>query len=637
MVFLSKSDFKVANSCPTKLYYKKLRYPSTTTYSNNYTRMLADGGYAIAKMARLLYPFGREMEVTHDLETSINETREALQQENIILFEPVIYANNKLIRVDILIKTGRKFQLIEVKSKSFDSSQNKGLLETRGINIFRNKKNGKISSDWKPYIEDVAYQTFVLQEMLDELFDKNEGDNSAKNKPEIHPFLFMPDKAKTSAIALANQFKITRTKSQLIPSKFSGIQIDFTGDLEALLQNHILSLIEIDREVQEVLPEVVSRSEIYLESIVDGLNKIEVPLTKHCKSCEFRVDNGWQDISLSDRKDGFKECWGELADVEPHIFDLYHMGRVGGNETPVVNDLIQMGKVNMYDMPLELLDDSVFSFRQLIQLEYTRSNQEWMSTQLPKIVAECSYPIHFIDFETSRMALPYQAGMRPYEQVAFQWSCHTIPFLGAEPIHSDWINLSDVFPSFSFAEALMAQIGDCGTVLTWATHENSVLRDIYYQMEDYGYDNPQLKAWLTRIAKLNSKDKTQMVDMNALTLKHYFHPKMKGRTSLKCVLPAIWQSNPYLHEIPWMRAYFKEVDGKILNPYDTLPPLEIADREEVITEGTGAMLAYQDMMYGENQDCPDIKQMWCELLKQYCCLDTMAMVIIWTHWLKKLM
>lgn len=29
-MYLSKSDFKVAQDCPSKLYYKKLKYPSLT-------------------------------------------------------------------------------------------------------------------------------------------------------------------------------------------------------------------------------------------------------------------------------------------------------------------------------------------------------------------------------------------------------------------------------------------------------------------------------------------------------------------------------------------------------------------------------------------------------------------------------
>jgi hypothetical protein len=44
------------------------------------------------------------------------------------------------------------------------------------------------------------------------------------------------------------------------------------------------------------------------------------------------------------------------------------------------------------------------------------------------------------------------------------------------------------------------------------------------------------------------------------------------------------------------------------------------------------MLAYQEILHGKHRDRPEVKEKWRELLRQYCCLDTMAMVIIWTHW-----
>ena len=43
---LSKSDFKVARTCGTKLYYKKLRYPSKQD-DDPYLEFLADGGYMV--------------------------------------------------------------------------------------------------------------------------------------------------------------------------------------------------------------------------------------------------------------------------------------------------------------------------------------------------------------------------------------------------------------------------------------------------------------------------------------------------------------------------------------------------------------------------------------------------------------
>jgi hypothetical protein len=645
MNYLTKSDFKVARSCATKLYYKKLGYP-TNSHMTPYMKSLSEGGFILHKMARLLYPEGVEVGVYDSVEKAIAQTKILLSQENITLFEPVIYSDRKLVRIDILVKEGNRFQLIEVKSKQFDSVENERQIQARGINIFRGKREGKVNSLWRPYIEDLAYQAWVLEEMLTE--------NGNARKVEIFPHLFLPDRAKSTQIdRLASYFDLKQIPAQSLNSKFSQIQVDFSGDLAALQQDCILTLIELKSEVEEILPQVQADAQVFLDSIsLEAIAKIPVAINKNCKNCEFRGD---RDSPNRDSRNGFEECWGELATVEPHILDLYQMGRIGGNATPLVNELINQRKVSLYDLPLTELNDPSFLHRQSIQIEYTRKNKEWFSPHLKKVMEKFKYPLHFIDFETSRLAIPYHPGMRSHEQVAFQWSCHSILSPNSEPIHREWLNLEDNFPNFLFAEALMQAIAtedngaedngnkdNGGTVFTWATHENSVLRDIYFQMQTYNYQNEQLKSWLQKIVKFDSRSEfrpsgasseIKLVDMNDLTLKHYFHPLMKSRTSLKCVLPAIWQTNPYLHQIPFLQSYLEtNTQGKILSPYQTLAKLEIGDRQVSIREGTEAMLAYQDLLYGKHKNDSKVKEKWRELLIQYCRLDTMAMVIIWLHW-----
>ena len=203
-----------------------------------------------------------------------------------------------------------------------------------------------------------------------------------------------------------------------------------------------------------------------------------------------------------------------------------------------------------------------------------------------------TYPLHFIDFETSRMAIPYHKGMNPYEQIAFQWSCHTVKAPGAPPDHEEWINVDRKFPNFEFARSLRKQIGDKGTVLTWAHHESSVLSDIALQMKKYRKDDGALADWL---ADTVDEDSGRILDLNKVTLKGYFHPDMRGKTSLKAVLPAVWNSDPALHELPWLTKYvqYDAAGGKVLDPYKTLKAIEIAGQAEAIREGTGAMRAYQ--------------------------------------------
>ena len=51
-----------------------------------------------------------------------------------------------------------------------------------------------------------------------------------------------------------------------------------------------------------------------------------------------------------------------------------------------------------------------------------------------------------------------------------------------------------------------------------------------------------------------------------------------------------------------------------------------------MNEGTGAMRAYFEMMFGQFSSDPAIKERWKQSLLNYCKLDTLSMVIIWYHW-----
>jgi hypothetical protein len=85
-----------------------------------------------------------------------------------------------------------------------------------------------------------------------------------------------------------------------------------------------------------------------------------------------------------------------------------------------------------------------------------------------------------------------------------------------------------------------------------------------------------------------------------------------------------------------MREQFSEWTGlpadASRDPYASLPAVEIGGTLQDVHEGTGAMRAYQEMMYGADKHDPVIADKWSELLKQYCRLDTLSMVLILEHW-----
>jgi Domain of unknown function(DUF2779) len=64
-----------------------------------------------------------------------------------------------------------------------------------------------------------------------------------------------------------------------------------------------------------------------------------------------------------------------------------------------------------------------------------------MSKDLPKILNSFKYPLPFIDFETTAVAVPYHAGMHPYEQVAFEWSCEERTLTTTQSLRESTVNV----------------------------------------------------------------------------------------------------------------------------------------------------------------------------------------------------
>ena len=597
-MFLTKSDFTVARTCSTKLYYKKLRYPSLQD-DDPYLQFLADGGYMVETMAKLLYPDGREIGRWDKPEEAFAATQQAIAAGNCTLFEATIINANFLARLDILQRFGRVLRLIEVKSTSIDSSED-------ADNPFRGKR-GNIISDWQPYLEDVTYQTVVLRRALPQF--------------EVIPHLCVVDKARTATPnSTFDKFVVRRGEGPL--GRFRP-QVEYQGDASRLPKEHVLAVVNVSDEVSELEEEVVAAADEFAATIRDdSVVRMPPEVGQKCKKCEYR-------LPLEVKQNGFVECWGKLATPDPHVLDLYRVDLVGGRNLDIVAQLAASGKAHLADVPEGMLTGATAE-RQRLQLECTAQGREFLDPQLREMLLRHEHPLHFIDFEGSRLAIPYHVGMHPYEQAAFQWSCHTISAPGGPLEHNEWLNAENAFPNFEFVRALRDQIGDRGTVYIWSHYEVDILREIRRQMDEYGKRDADLGAWLDRFT---AKHNPRVVDLCELARHYYFHPKIKGSLSIKYVLPAVWESDSALQADPSFTEYLRrDADGRLLNPYDTLPALPIGQQEEVVQEGTGAMRVYQEMMYGVASTDPTVRENYRRLLLQYCRLDTVAMVMIWRHW-----
>ena len=131
--YLTKSRFKLALDCPTKLYYTRKEEYENQSDSDSFLEGLAQGGFQVEELARMDYPDGHAiLGEDYNYQLLADKTKELLKQENVTIFEPAFLVNGLFIRVDILVKKGDHIKLIEVKAKSIRSEDHQSFVTSKG-------------------------------------------------------------------------------------------------------------------------------------------------------------------------------------------------------------------------------------------------------------------------------------------------------------------------------------------------------------------------------------------------------------------------------------------------------------------------------------------------------------------------
>lgn len=599
---LSKSDFKTARSCPTKLYYRELRYPDNKQ-ENEYLQLLAEGGYMVELLAKQMFSGGLTLDYgKKPLDDAARETREHLARgarEEVVLFEATLFDGVRQARVDVLRRSPSGFDLYEVKSSSLDTEDAAKRQEKTGSPFRSMKAPYDIASDWREYLEDVTFQVALLRDLYPDV--------------PIRAHLMLMDKRQpVPHDGMPQWFRIVRAEDGRLATA------EFVGDAELARRSRLVIAVDCTAEVEELEPEVREASQEFAASLVPEPTRIEPVLTRACRGCEFQVDR-------PDGPSGFHECWGERGKAKPHVLQLFRGGAL-------VDEMIERGIDRVTEIPDEHVSSlkGVYGERQRVQILQSRANEEWFDSALAHDLSAAGYPLHFIDFEAARIAIPHHKGMTPYGLLAFQWSCHTQREPGAPLEHRAFLNTDPVWPNESFARALREAVGDDGTLLVWSAFEKSILSAVAEEMSSLGSGDADLAAWLREAALPLDGDAGRQLDLLKVCRKRYYHPGMQGSNSIKWVLDAVWKHSPAV------RARFAELAGREghpeTGPYAALEPLEINGVLQEVAEGTGAVRAYFAMAYGLERDDAAARAQWSQLLLEYCKLDTLAMVLIWEHW-----
>lgn len=643
--YLTKSRFKLAVECPTRLFYcdNDKGYRDAMA-GNDFLKTLADGGYQVGALAKLRYPGGIDIEERNN-EAAEAQTSEHLQRDNVVLFEPAIRVGDFFIRIDVLVKTGNRFELIEVKAKSYNSREP----EIEG-------KRGGINSKMLPYIQDAAFQTWVLRQAFPEA--------------EITTALMMPDKAQLAPLDGINQmFKINGR---------SNVELRISPDVDMKsLAETLLAKVCVDRYVEHVLNQPLDfpggpamlgdATAVWAEAYRDD-RRIAPVIGAQCGGCQFKAEPG--DVL----KSGFHECWKMANGWEDRDFadgTVLDLWNFRGKQKLIGHGILKISQVTRED--IGNFDDEPEEGglsrkqRQWLQVGGIPADYDCGGYYFDRALAAVEmshwrFPLHLIDFETAAVALPFYRDMRPYEPVAFQFSHHIMEKDGSVRHEGEFLCVEPgEFPNYRFARALRDALEkDDGSIFMWSHHENTILSRIIEQLaEDSNRpeDAEELAAFLKRLVKGGDR---AMVDLRVLAEKAFFHPDTRGGNSIKEVLPAILKVSDVLREtycrpvygahggIPSINFSFPEgiawietaADGAASDPYAKLKQIaidliseEITGAEgnvSVIAEGGAAATAYARLQF-EDLSKETRARIRAALLR-YCELDTLAMVMIVQAW-----
>ncbi|MFM8438281.1 MAG: DUF2779 domain-containing protein, partial [Candidatus Kapaibacterium sp.] len=298
-----------------------------------------------------------------------------------------------------------------------------------------------------------------------------------------------------------------------------------------------------------------------------------------------------------------------------------------------IDVMIEGGKITKQDLAASgLAEKTAYNGRVYMDIHETPEQADAVFTDA---LASLRYPLHFVDFETSGSAIPPVAGLKPFESVAFQWSCHTVRSPTAEPEHAEWIDLQQPYPSADCARALLGHMhsfGDRGTMMTWSAYERTALKVIAEHLRrGLGGGDTDLARRLDVLRENADADAgITIVDMEELLKRHhYVHPQAGGRTSIKSLLPAVLSQCRNERIIRWLEKaeLCRRTRAGIADPYALL------SSDGDVAAGGSALQAYSRAVFGALSD--DERASLRRSLLRYCALDTLAMVIIWEHWLDR--
>ncbi len=331
---------------------------------------------------------------------------------------------------------------------------------------------------------------------------------------------------------------------------------------ESLELDKLFKIVDVTNEVismQSNIPNILKEFEAYLE---DRENEPNIDIGKHCNN-----------PYVCDAKE---YCWKIQRQIPDYsIFNIFNLGSKKQIE------LYSRGIINIDDVPHDFDMTSI----QAQAVENYKSKITYIDIEnIKSFLQNLTYPIYHLDFETYQQAIPQYKGIKPFEQIPFQYSLHIEYEDGQKNKlleHKEYLALDSVDSRYELALRLCEDIPSNVTVLAYnISFEKGVIKRLANFFPDLS----------THLLAINENIQDLMIPFQK---KWYVIPSMQGSYSIKYILPAL---------VPEFKKAYKELDG--------------------VQNGSQAMNAFANLSKLDDEEKQKIRTS----LLEYCKLDTLAMV-----------
>ena len=383
--------------------------------------------------------------------------------------------------------------------------------------------------------------------------------------------------------ALGNQYDIYEVKSS---TELKDVYIE-----DVAFQQYVLSLCGIDVRDTYV---------IYINSQYERQGDLDIsslftiaPVTAPAAALQAEVEQSLPGVfALLESEEEYQCDIGQHC-TDPYLcqFKTYCWRHIPEISVFNISRLATKKKFEHYYNGVVTFEDAVknnvsLNASQKLQIEAELHGIETVRVpEINRFLSSLHYPLYFLDFETFMLPVPPFDATRPYQQIPSQYSLHYISCENGPLCHKEFLAEEGRDPRPDLAKRLLEDIPSDACILAYnMSFEKGIIRD--------------LAALFPLLCERLMNIHDHIVDlMEPFKNKAYYTKEMRGRYSIKAVLPALFPDDPSLS-------------------YENLG---------LIHDGSEAMNAYAGL--------PDLPEEQRLLVRQsllaYCKLDTLAMVKIW--------